>query len=120
MTVCPPTCRWMIYSNHAGTTVVPTVLFDILLSFVIVVYLLLSKKKLLTPGAIAARGILLFGVLRYVVDVLRDNNKLFLMVTTEGICGMIYVLIGLFLLYLIENNKLQEHLVKAEDNLDSI
>lgn len=111
---------WGIYSNHAGTTVVPTVLFDILLSFVIVVYLLLSKKKLLTPGAIAARGILLFGVLRYVVDVLRDNNKLFLMVTTEGICGMIYVLIGLFLLYLIENNKLQEHLVKAEDNLDSI
>lgn len=93
---------WGIYSHNAGTTVVPTVLFDILLSIAIVVYMLLSKKKLPAPGVISANGILLFGVLRYAIDVLRDNNKLISGITVEGICGIIYVLGGLILLYIID------------------
>lgn len=94
---------WGIYSHNAGTPVVPTVLFDMLLSYVIVGYLLLTRKKHLVSGTLAAKGILLFGVLRYVIDVLRDNNKLFIMVTVEGLCGIIYVLVGLILIYVITN-----------------
>ena len=98
---------WGIYSDNAGTTVVPTVLIDIVASYIIVAYLLLAGKKNPVPGAVAARGILLFGLLRYVVDVLRDNNKLFGMITVEGICGIVYVLTGLILLYIVTNKKAQ-------------
>lgn len=69
--------EWGIYSYSTGTTVVPTVLFDIFLSIAIVLYLILTKKKYSASGLVAAKSILLFGVLRYVIDVLRDNDKLF-------------------------------------------
>lgn len=98
---------WGIYSDNAGTTVVPTVLIDIVASYIIVAYLLLAGKKKPVPGMVAAKGILLFGVLRYVVDILRDNDKLFGMMTVEGICGIVYVLTGLILLYIVTNKKAQ-------------
>lgn len=94
--------EWGIYSNITKTTVVPTVLFDMLLSYAIAGYICLPGKKCPAPGNCAAKGILLFGVLRYTIDVLRDNNKLFGMVTAEGICGIIYVLAGLIMLYVID------------------
>lgn len=96
---------WGIYSHQAKTTVVPTVLVDIASSCVIVFYLLLKRKKVSASGMIATKGILLFGVLRYVVDVLRDNQKQFGFLTAEGICGALYVLIGFVLLFIIDNKQ---------------
>lgn len=86
---------------------------DMVMSYIIVVYLMLAGKKQHVSGMTAAKGMLLFGILRYVIDVLRDNEKLISMITVEGICGILYALAGLILLY-----ALSEKRVKAVKNLE--
>lgn len=105
---------WGIYSHNAGTTVVPTVLIDMLASYLIVAYLLFAARKLHAPGMLAAKGILLFGALRYTVDVLRDNHKVFSMVSVEGVCGVLYVLIGLILWYIYDSRTGHRELTMRE------
>lgn len=100
---------WGLYSHQAGETVIPTAIADAILSWIIVAHLLGAAKKAdyTATGTVAAKGLFLFGVLRFVVDILRDNRKLFWMITAEGICGILYVLAGAFLLYRIAQNKKQ-------------
>lgn len=98
---------WGIYSAAAETYTFPTVLLDILISCCIVVYLIfLAKKQQYSGnGVTAATGMILFGLLRILVDVLRDNQKLAFMLTAEGFFGFIYVVSGYLLLRHINHSQ---------------
>lgn len=91
---------WGIYSSIAETSTFPTVLLDIVLSCCIVVYLMLLSRKLKFSGNgfVAAQGMLLFGLLRILIDILRDNKKLIWMLTAEGLFGIAYVVAGILLI----------------------
>lgn len=98
---------WGIYSAVAETCTFPTVILDILISCCIVVYLIfLAKKQQYSGnGVTAAEGIILFGLLRILIDILRDNQKLVFMLTAEGFFGFIYVMSGYLLLRHINHSQ---------------
>ena len=91
---------WGIYSAVTETFVFPTVILDIVVSCGIVIYLIIlaGKQNYSGNGSVAATGMLLFGLLRVLVDVLRDNNKRFLLFTAEGLFGIAYIVAGILLL----------------------
>lgn len=91
---------WGIYSAVAETCVFPTVILDSVVSCCIVIYLvgLAKKQNHSGNGTVAAMGMLLFGLLRVLVDVLRDNHKRFLLLTAEGLFGIAYIVAGYLLL----------------------
>lgn len=91
---------WGIYSAVAEDYTFPTVLLDITASCCIAGYLMwLSKKqKYSGNGNVAAIGMIVFGILRILVDMMRDNRKLVLLFTVEGLFGIAYVLGGCLLL----------------------
>ena len=91
---------WGIYSAVAETCVFPTVILDILASCGIVIYLIVlaGKQKYAGNGTVAAMGMVLFGLLRLLVDILRNNSKWLLLLTAEGIFGIAYLVAGCLLL----------------------
>ena len=91
---------WGIYSAVAETCVFPTVILDIVASCGIVIYLIVLAKKqnYSGNGSLAAMGMFLFGLLRVLVDVLRDNHKWFFLLTAEGLFGIVYIVAGILLL----------------------
>ena len=91
---------WGIYSAVTETCVFPAVILDIVVSCGIVIYLILLAKKqnYSGNGTVAAMGMLLFGLLRVLIDVLRDNHKRFLLLTAEGLFGIAYIVAGILLL----------------------
>lgn len=97
--------EWGIYSHHAACNTVPCPLFDSIASILIVILLMkyCKNKENYRVGKTAAYGMVTFGILRYVIDILRDNNKLLSMLTFEGIIGFITMCVGLILLYYLEN-----------------
>lgn len=93
---------WGIYSSAVGVTTFPTVILDVMASCSIVLYLILLSRKqnYCGNGIVTAKGMILFGLLRVLIDVLRDNQKLLLLFTFEGFCGIAYAIAG----YLILNS----------------
>lgn len=91
---------WGIYSSEAKTTTFPTVILDIVMSCCIAIYLavLARKQRYSGNGRVAAMGMILFGLLRILIDILRDNQKLFAMLTAEGLFGIVYLVAGCLLL----------------------
>ena len=91
---------WGIYSGVAQTVTFPTVLLDIVLSCCIVGYLMLlsRRQKFSGNGTVAAKGMILFGLLRILIDILRDKQKLILLLTAEGLFGVVYVVGGYLIL----------------------
>lgn len=96
--------EWGIYSHHADCNTVPCPLFDSIASILIVIFIIryCKNEEKYRPGKVSAYGMITFGILRYVIDVLRDNNKLFSMLTFEGIAGFITICVGLIILYFLE------------------
>lgn len=93
-------CDWGIYSRMAEVVTVPTVFIDCVVSCAIVVYLALIARKshYAEHGRVTAIAMILFGALRLVIDILRDNHKLLLMLTFEGFCGILYIVAGAIIL----------------------
>lgn len=89
-----------IYSQIAECITFPTVILDTLMSCLISAYIIWQGRKTnyLADGNLAGKSLILFGGLRLLVDILRDNQKLFLMITAEGICGLIYLVVGALIL----------------------
>ena len=98
---------WGIYSNVTKTLTFPTVFLDSAVSCGIVIYLicLSAQKKYSGDGTVAAMGMLFFGLLRVLIDILRDNEKLFFMLTSEGMFGLAYVICGYLLLRYIYHKR---------------
>lgn len=94
--------EWGIYSHHANYNTVPCPLIDSVLSFGIVTLIIWCSKKSSIRGKTTAYGMIAFGGLRYIIDVLRDNNKMFGLFTIEGISGFVCLCIGLIMLYILE------------------
>ncbi len=92
---------WGIYSENAGYTTVPCPIIDIAASVLIAVCIVAFGRRFGAHGKAAAYGLIAFGFLRYIIDVLRDNDKLLGLITFEGIFGFVYLCIGLCMLYFI-------------------
>lgn len=93
-------CSFGIYSGRSGCTVFPTVPMDIILSICITAYLifLMGQNRYAGNGKVTAMGLVLFGILRLAIDILRDNQKLIFLLTFEGFCGIAYIVAGALLL----------------------
>ena len=89
---------WGMYSCVAESFTFPTVLMDVVLSCTIVGYLIYLTQKQQYAGNGAAMGMVLFGILRVLVDLLRDNVKLVWRLTAEGFFGIVYLAAGVLLL----------------------
>lgn len=93
-------CSFGIYSGRSGCTVFPTVPMDIILSVCITAYLMIltGRNRYAGNGRVTAMGLILFGILRLAIDLLRDNHKLVFLLTFEGFCGIAYIVAGALLL----------------------
>ena len=93
-------CGFGVYSSRSACVTFPTVLMDSFFSIGIAAYLIFLTRKLRYAGTgrVAAMALILFGILRVVIDVLRDNHKLILLLTFEGFCGIVYIIAGALLL----------------------
>lgn len=99
---------WGLYSHRAETVVFPTVVLDSIISYLIVAFLLIlaRKQRYSGNGLVFATGLFLFGILRIIIDVLRDNWKLISVFTVEGFAGMTYALAGtILILWLLHKDK---------------
>lgn len=96
-------CNWGIYSPRAGTMVFPTVMLDATVSYGIAACLIILARRCRYNGngSVFAASLLLFGILRTVIDILRDNWKQFNFLSIEGLFGLIYILVGAITLFLI-------------------
>lgn len=96
-------CAWGIYSPRTELTVFPTVIIDAFFSYAIVAFLVIlaQRSRYSGDGRVCAIGLMLFGLLRVVIDILRDNWKLVSVFTVEGLFGMLYILVGMYILWSI-------------------
>lgn len=96
---------WGIYSNVLKTTVFPCQLVESVCSVLICVFLLKYAKRehYQGSGRVAAIGLVLYGGLRFIMDTLRDNKTIFGATSIDGIYAVIMVVLGLLILYFIDN-----------------
>lgn len=97
--------EWGVYSRVAETITFPTVLLDNICSCGISIYLFYLSKKMhyIGNGKVSAIGMVMFGSLRVIIDILRDNPKWIFKFTFEGFCGAFYILFGVLILWRLYN-----------------
>jgi len=100
-------CDFGVYSIRTDCITFPTVPLDSFCSAGITAYLIFLTRKLRYAGTgqVTAMGLLLFGILRIAIDILRDNSLQAYSLTFEGFCGMFYVLCGALLLWRLHGPK---------------
>lgn len=107
---------WGIYSAFSRAYVVPVQEIEYLISIVICILIQYYRKNSLSAkGKSAAFCLILFGFLNFVTDIFSIGyRKVFCTTSVEGIYAFLTMIIGLVLLYLIDNKKLQEVSAEAE------
>lgn len=105
-------CSFGVYSVREAAVVFPAVLLDSGFSFVITAFLISQTRKSGYAGAgqVAAMGLLLFGILRVFIDLLRDNQKIIFLLTFEGFCGIAYIIAGVLFLRKLRTTEISKTL----------
>ena len=103
-------CSWGIWNPTTDTYVFPNQWLECMVALVIVLYLLhLAKKEnYVGTGKVYAMFLLTFGGTRFLLEFLRDSDKLFLGISNLALHALFMVLVGtVWLMVLYEKDKQQ-------------
>lgn len=101
---------WGLYSMKAGCTVFPCNLMEAVLSVVIASAAMYYARKsnYSGNGKIGGYVLISYGILRFISDLIRANIKIVAQTSFDGIVALGIVLIGLLIIYFIDNPKKRE------------
>lgn len=101
---------WGIYSIRTRGYHFPTPIIETILTLIIFVYLVYrtNKKKYVSDGTLYPLMMVLYGIMRCICEMLRDNEKIILHQSAMGIHAIFMCLVGLLALYLIKKKKAKE------------
>lgn len=101
---------WGIYNPITNGYHFPTPILETILTLMIFAYLVYrtSKKKHVSDGTLYPLMMILYGIMRFVCEMLRDNEKIVLGQSAMGIHSIFMCLVGLVALYLIKNKRAKE------------
>lgn len=90
-------CSWGVYVAQSNTYCFPVSLLETALSLTAVGYLLYRtvKRKYVPDGKLYPLMMVLFGILRFVCEMLRDNQKLLLGSSGVGLHAIFMVIVGI-------------------------
>ena len=105
-------CSWGIWNPVTKTHLFPNQWLECIVAALIVWYLLhlAKKEKYVGTGKVYAMFLVTFGGTRFLLEFLRDNEKLFLGISNLALHALFMVLVGtIWLMVLYEKDKQQEH-----------
>lgn len=99
-----------IYNVKTGNYHFPTPILETILTLIIFAYLVyrIHKRKYVSDGTLYPLMMILYGIMRFVCEMLRDNEKIVLGQSAMGIHAIFMCLVGLVALYLIKNKRAKE------------
>ena len=100
-----------IYCSKLVPPVYPTPLYELGMSLILAFTLIKIKPKLKSPGMLFAIYLIMNGVERFFIEKIRVNVKyewpLGLQPTQAEVISVIFVLLGLLMIYLLKKGKLK-------------
>lgn len=111
---------WGIYNVRTGGYHLPTPIIETVLTLIIIAYLIYRthKRKFVSDGTLYPLMMVLYGIMRCICEMLRDNEKLILGQSAVGIHAIILFVVGLICLRWIkkrdEKKAKEEALAAAE------
>jgi phosphatidylglycerol:prolipoprotein diacylglycerol transferase len=100
-----------IYCNRLVPAVYPTPLYELAMSLILAYSLIRIKPKLQIPGMLFAIYLIMNGVERFLIEKIRVNVKyewpLGLEPTQAEVISVIFVLLGVLMIYLLKKGKLK-------------
>lgn len=109
-------CDWGIYNPIIKQTTIPVQLFECMVSFGIVIFLLLrsAKRNFLADGKSLPIGMIIYGVTRFITEFLHDNEKGFLGFAATNIYALLMVIVGIVAICIIDRaNKKKQAAAEA-------
>ena len=99
-----------IYNIKTQSYHFPTPLLETLLTLIIFAYLVSRtiNKKFVSDGTLYPLMMVLYGMMRFVCEMLRDNEKIFLGINAIGLHAIFICLVGLIALHLIKKKRAKE------------
>ena len=87
----------------------PTPILETILTLIIFAYLVYRthKKKYVSDGTLYPLMMVLYGIMRFICEMLRDNEKIFIGINALGLHAIFMCLVGLIVLYLIKKKKVK-------------
>jgi prolipoprotein diacylglyceryltransferase len=107
-------CSWGIWNPTTDTYVFPNQWLECMVALIIVLYLLHLAKKgnYVGTGKVYAMFLLTFGGTRFLLEFLRDNDKLFLGISNLALHALFMVLVGTVWLMVLYEKDTQQALKK--------
>lgn len=107
-------CAWGIYNVQTNQYHFPTPILETILTLMIFAFLVYCtvKSKFVSEGKLYPTMMIMYGPMRFVCEMLRDNEKIFLGMSAVGVHALIIYLVGSIWIYLIyrKENKLKKQL----------
>lgn len=122
-TVCPfagcchgYACSWGIWNPQTDTYLFPNQWLECLVAFAVFLIILYyaKRKQYKADGSAYAMFLVLFGGTRFLLEFLRDNDKLFLGISNLALHALFMVLVGTIWLMVLAEKEKQSHLSKNQ------
>lgn len=103
-------CFLGIYNIKTQSYHFPTPILETILTLIIFAYLVhrTIKKKFVPDGTLYPLMMVLYGIMRFICEMLRDNEKIFIGINAIGLHALFMCIVGLIALYLIKKKKAKE------------
>ena len=105
-------CDWGVYNIQTGQYHFPTPILETVLTLIIFAILVgyTIKNKFVSDGKLYPLMMLMYGPMRYICELLRDNQRIFLGSSAVGLHALIITVVGLVWFYLIyrKENKVEK------------
>ena len=90
-------CDWGVYNVQTGQYHFPVQILETVLTLIIFAVLVyyVVKNKFVSDGKLYPMMLMLYGPMRYICELLRDNEKIFLGMSAVGIHALIVCITGL-------------------------
>lgn len=97
-------CSWGIYNVKIQEYCFPTPILETVLSLGIFAYLVVKshRKGYVSDGSLYPTMMVLYGAMRFVCELLRDNEKLILGISPVGIHALVLCLSGVAVLFIMK------------------
>ena len=96
---------WGLYSNEAGTVCFPIQIIEIIVSFILALIMWNMHSKERFQGKLYPWFLVLFGSTRFVLEFLRDNQKLFWGISELALHALSCFIVGMILLTLSKKRR---------------
>lgn len=112
---------WGLYNPITGGYHFPVQIFETFLTLIIIAYLIYHthKTKFVSDGTLYPIMMVLYGFMRYICELLRDNEKIVFGNSAMGIHALFMCVVGLVVLYEMKSKRAKAAVETSHDEINA-